>query len=605
MARVPEKPSPQRVAFANLRSHPLFAPLLGSAYSAYGHSDAIGKGVAEDGIWGYCGGTGSYGRLHLNHRKDFPRKAPPREQLVGQWEWVIAHLLLHLGMNHHLPATAGPEAGDTSEFDPAYQAACEIAVLRLQQPLKLGTAPFPLPEALPAGDERTLADRFRRGLTPLPDLRYAGGPRGCVARGEHDWSGAFARGLENAVTAAVRVAAGIQPNLTSQTDPTAPWELARRWFIAKFPLLAATMSVLTVEADPEILAAYGISVAAVNPELGRIYVNPNAGLTQDEWRFVLAHEALHAALGHHVRGGGRDLDLFNVACDFVINGWLREMNVGVQPHGSLYDPQFDGMSAESVYDVIAAAHKKYRSDAQRHRDIIRPGDNLGGPRGDFTDLDALLRRGLLAGLDLQIHSGRGLLPAGLIEAIRALDHRPIEWDAAVAEWFSEQFPATTRSRSFARPSRRAASTPDIPRAGWYRPNETAIRRTFAVILDTSGSMSPATLGYALGAISSYAGAHEVPYARVIHCDASPYDRGYQAPSDLHDDVAIHGRGGTRLQPALDLLDAADDFPADGPVLIITDGQIDRLSIAREHAFLVPPGARLPFVPQGPVFYIDG
>ena len=33
-------------------------------------------------------------------------------------------------------------------------------------------------------------------------------------------------------------------------------------------------------------------------------------------------------------------------------------------------------------------------------------------------------------------------------------------------------------------------------------------------------------------------------------------------------------GGTVLQPGVDLLEAAEDFPKDGPILIITDGYVE-------------------------------
>jgi hypothetical protein len=55
-----------------------------------------------------------------------------------------------------------------------------------------------------------------------------------------------------------------------------------------------------------------------------------------------------------------------------------------------------------------------------------------------------------------------------------------------------------------------------------------------------------------------------------------------------------------LQPGIDLLWEARDFPRDGPLLIITEGACDRIAVKREHAILTP-GARLPFVPKGPVF----
>jgi len=73
------------------------------------------------------------------------------------------------------------------------------------------------------------------------------------------------------------------------------------------------------------------------------------------------------------------------------------------------------------------------------------------------------------------------------------------------------------------------------------------------------------------------------------------------PLDIAVRVRVRGRGGTVLQPGVDLLETAADFPKDGPLLVITDAQCDRVRIRREHAFLIPAGAVLPFAPRGPVF----
>jgi predicted metal-dependent peptidase len=138
-----------------------------------------------------------------------------------------------------------------------------------------------------------------------------------------------------------------------------------------------------------------------------------------------------------------------------------------------------------------------------------------------------------------------------------------------------------------------------------RPEEEVARCTFGVLLDTSGSMDGRLLGRALGAIASYATARDVPAARVVFCDAAAYDAGYLPVDDIAGRVRVRGRGGTVLQPGVGLLERAPDFPAAAPILVITDGYCDVLRIRREHAFLVPPAARLPFTPRGPVFRMAG
>ena len=130
--------------------------------------------------------------------------------------------------------------------------------------------------------------------------------------------------------------------------------------------------------------------------------------------------------------------------------------------------------------------------------------------------------------------------------------------------------------------------------------------TFGVLLDTSGSMDRSLLANALGTIASYTSysfAHDVPAARVVFCDAATYDQGYVPPDAIAGEVKVRGRGGTVLQPGVDLLERAEDFPKEGPLLIITDGICDTLYIRHEHAFLIPVGHRLPFSPRGEVFYI--
>ena len=72
------------------------------------------------------------------------------------------------------------------------------------------------------------------------------------------------------------------------------------------------------------------------------------------------------------------------------------------------------------------------------------------------------------------------------------------------------------------------------------------------------------------------------------CDAAPYDRGIVTPTELRGVFAVQGRGGTALQPAINLLIGRSDFPPTAPIMIITDGWCEEeLTIPREHCFLLP------------------
>jgi predicted metal-dependent peptidase len=555
-----------------------------------------------------------------------------------EWAWAFAHLMLHLGLDH-LAESRLTEANAIlpgGDIDPAYSAACCVAVQRFTEVVRIGREPFHSPE-LPGTDELVLARLWRdQGIPAEFTGLGAGGDRPCLVRvvpqPHHtliDWSSAFAKGLSDAASAAMRDAAESsgQPGGTARRQS---WDRAMSWFVSSYPLLGALSSGFAIVADPEIARAWRISVAAVSREHGEIYVNPYAGITDLEWRFVLAHEMLHAALRHDLRADGRDEYLWNVACDYVINGWLVDMGVGQIPDGTLYDQQLTGLSAESVYDTLATDLRR----ARKLRTLGGPdaGDVLGdwlsvpdaahrrgsrraepaclpwqySDRARQIDLDEFYRRALTQGLEYHGDDvARGYLPLGLEQEIRALDHPPLPWDARLARWFDEHVRAPEPQRSYARASRRQASSPDIPRPGRVRPEQREKLPTFGVVLDTSGSMPSPLLAKALGAIASYATAKDVPAARVVFCDAFAYDAGYLSVTEIAGRVKVRGRGGTILQPAIDLLQRADDFPADGPILIITDGACDLLRIRREHAFLVPVGAKLPFTPRGPVFRVSG
>lgn len=295
-------------------------------------------------------------------------------------------------------------------------------------------------------------------------------------------------------------------------------------------------------------------------------------------------------------------------CDYVINRWLVEMRLGrMPPLGLLYDRKYDRMSSEEIYASLATDLRRARKLAgfrgAGKGDMIGLGEPGDGAR--VTDGEAFVRGALLRGLELHHQRGRGDLPADLVEAIEAVAAEPVAWDAALAEWFQQIFPPLQRERSYARASRRQYSTPDIPRPGRADRASQLSSRTFTVLLDTSASMRRAELSQALGCIVSYAIAHEVPAVRLIECDAQPYDRGWQAVESLSGQVEVHGRGGTWLQPGLDLLEELEELPPDAPVMIITDGWYEQeLNTRREHCYLLPATGVMQWPAHGPIFRME-
>jgi len=572
-----------------VREHPIFAPLLAHA----GVVRATGNLCPPDGWVVVTQG----GALHVH---------PTRRGEPAEWAYVLAHSLLHLGFGHFRAGRRPKE----------WTAACDLFIARFLADLKFGRPPGDMGDLPPAGsrnEERLYQELCEHGLGETFQALGTAGPRagdmvwGPEQPGRYglpfDWQTCFGHGLAQAVAAAVDVAGGLTPGAGQQRSNG---QRARAWFIDHYPLLGALAASFEIVEDPQVCSSLGISVAAVDAQAREIYLNPAAGLDDAECRFVMAHEMLHAALRHDSRTQGRDPFLWNISCDYVINAWLVEMQVGHVPQvGGLHDATLKGESAEAIYDRLVTDMRRFRKLSTLRGvgigDILVPGTPDWWNHGAGADLDDFYRRALSQGLLWHQEQGRGYLPAGLIEEIRALSYPPIPWDVELARWFDDQFVPLERRRSYARPSRRQAATPAIPRPSWVLPLAATVGRTFGVVLDTSGSMDRRLLAQALGAIASYSIARDVLGVRVVFCDAATYDQGYLAPEAIADCVRVQGRGGTVLQPAIDLLEQAEDFPKDGPLLIITDGACDRLRIRRTHAFLIPENRHLPFVAVGPVF----
>lgn len=567
-------------AWSYVRSH----PLLEAMADRYG-------GAEDPGLSGLLV-MGTRGLPTINPKI----KATPQE-----WVWAIAHGYVHLGMGHVC----------VDKFEDL--ANCN-EVNRFLENLKIGTRPQWVSQ--PSDLSREDLIRWLKSNQQLPTWGTARQDKDIVTQKEDTWSWRaknikneelFEIGLRRAVAAAIAVASGEIEDINSRRALKSAHIQAMEWFSSNYPLMGGLALKLRVVDDPDLLEKLRVTIAAVDASKGEIYLNKESNLTLGQWRFVIAHEILHVGLGHDLRRQGREPYLWNVATDFVINAWLAEMGVGEMPKGILYDPKLKGLSAEEIYRRITTDTRHYRKLMTLRgvgiEDII--GKRALGPEADTADLDDHYRRALAEGLDIHIKQERGLIPAGLVEEIKALEKPPVPWKVQLARWFEEHFPQEDPERTYARASRRQSSSPDIPRPGKRMKDEDVTTRTFAVVLDTSGSMTRKELGEALGSIASYANAREVNWVRLVFCDAVEYDQGYIRPQDIAGRVKIQGRGGTELQGAIDLVQEAKDFPQDGPILIVTDGGVEpNLQVKREHAFLVTQKGRLPFKPRGPVFYMS-
>jgi predicted metal-dependent peptidase len=134
--------------------------------------------------------------------------------------------------------------------------------------------------------------------------------------------------------------------------------------ILRLALSASMMRIRMKSPFLAVLAAY-LKLRQV-PDDDKIQTAATDGLTlfinkvfwlamKPEWQdFVLAHELLHAALGHAWRHAGREPRRWNRACDYVSNLILVDAKF-TMPEGEfagLLDEKYRKMSAEEVYLLV-------------------------------------------------------------------------------------------------------------------------------------------------------------------------------------------------------------------------------------------------------------
>jgi predicted metal-dependent peptidase len=122
---------------------------------------------------------------------------------------------------------------------------------------------------------------------------------------------------------------------------------ARTRLIMERPFLGALVMHLPLKVGGEGCTTTGTDAQA-------FYFNPGfiENLSLAQTQFVLAHEAMHCAMGHPHRRNHRVKRRWDVACDHAVNLILIEEGLKPPLHGILADQNFMTLSAEEIYPLI-------------------------------------------------------------------------------------------------------------------------------------------------------------------------------------------------------------------------------------------------------------
>lgn len=356
-------------------------------------------------------------------------------------------------------------------------------------------------------------------------------------------------------------------------DQTQKISRALSRLISKLPFygaLALSFSIKQTDAVPT--AATDGAVIYINPE----FIAP---LSVAQTAFVLAHEAAHIAQLHCYRQKSLNLDprRYNMAADFAIHVHLvpaaqktgGAIALPTNADGEflgLYDPRFDGMSAEEIYRLL-----ENEQDQQGNNifdgDVLPANNTTADPTTEAA-IREKVKRALERAVQAAKSKGVGDAPSWATAALEELNNPRLDWREIL-----RQFITTNRSPqdyTWSRPNRRFAHQKLI-----LPSVEGQQTQPLGVLIDVSGSVHhhiPSFLSELVGIIDQH------PTELIlIFVDTEVQQTHHLQQYDLDESTLREIAqktpmgGGTDLRPGFQWFVESSPVPIEA-LIVLTDGE---------------------------------
>ena len=305
----------------------------------------------------------------------------------------------------------------------------------------------------------------------------------------------------------------------------------------------------------------GVGTACTNGK--RVLYDPKfvSELSDDQLKFLVAHECMHPMLEHNFRRQSRDPKKWNMAADYVINQLLVDEGIGKFIEGgclnkALYDAG-QGVS-EQIYTLLPEGD----------------GDGEGGAPGgtgmDLEDGEGTASEQAQQAAEWKVKVAQaaqaakmmGKLSAGMARLVDDILNPTVDWRDVLQKFVVKH---KTEDRSFARPNRRFLSQ------GLYMPSRTGERMgPIAFLVDCSGSIGDDILAQMAAEVRTVHEDLRPEKLHVVYFDAEVTHYDCFLPDDTVS-IAFHGGGGTDVRAAFDFLDAEGHADGLACTIVLTDG----------------------------------
>lgn len=263
------------------------------------------------------------------------------------------------------------------------------------------------------------------------------------------------------------------------------------------------------------------------------------GLSDEELKFLVAHECMHPMLEHNFRRGERDAYKWNQAADYVINKLLTDEGIGKMPEQGLLDETIylnGGGTSDGIFNLLPDTPDDGQGNGGQGQPLDSCEDGQGSP-AEVSQQQAEWK--VKVAQAAQSAKMMGKMSAGLERLVDSILKPKVDWRDVL-----QRFVVKCRSdqRSWARPNRRFLSQ------GLYLPSvsgESLGEIAFAV--DCSGSIGQDEINQFASEITTVWQDQRPTKVHVIYFDSevSHYDEFGQDDEPV---VKPHGGGGTAFSP---------------------------------------------------------
>lgn len=286
-------------------------------------------------------------------------------------------------------------------------------------------------------------------------------------------------------------------------------------------------------------------------------------LTETETQTVVGETALHCALGHHTRMGGRDLKRWNAACDFVVWPMLRDAGFSIpyMAHG-WFREEFKGMNAEAIYKHLEE-EESIPPDPETGAGAPDAEDGSSMSMGEVTPAAGEHDQAALqeASEEWEVTTRQavnvakrqaGDVPGFIQEVIEHIEESVVDWRSILRQFVE---PSTTKDYSWAQPNRRMLGL------GYIVPGVVSDGVAhIAVAIDTSASVNTEALQKIGGEVQALLDEGAVDMVTVLFADTR-VNRIVEYVKGETIDFTCDGRGGTAFAPTFAKIEELQDVRA--------------------------------------------